>query len=179
MKNCQKTAEKHYFARVCRTLGRFCMCIGAIFAIGGLILAFLQLTQPDFASQVNNIFQQNTSNNNATTPQPETASLPAVNRFALLLIAIAIVVAIIALFWRTLKSYNNALRKAIAKCANTFHAPIFSVEVILTLTFWILAVIFLTCELPLVGLYSLAMLIANELLFIFAWASYGRPAYTL
>jgi hypothetical protein len=177
MKKQQKPTEKHYFARVCRVLGRFCMCIGAIFAVGGIILAFLRLTDPSFTDSFTSTVQHSAVE--ITTQEARATSINTPSQFDLVLFAIAITAAIIALFWRALKSYNNALRELIAKCAKLIHAPIFGVEIIGTLAFWMLATIFITSELPLLGLYTLAILIINELLFVFAWASYGRPAYTL
>ncbi len=177
MKKQQKPTEKHYFARVCRVLGRFCMCIGAIFAVGGIILAFLRLTDPSFTDSFTSTIQHSAVE--VTTQEAQTTNINTASQFVLIIVALAIATAIIALFWRALKSYNNALRTLISKCAKLIHAPIFGVEIIATLVFWMLATIFITRELPLLGLCTLAILIINELLFVFAWASYGRPAYTL
>ena len=57
--------------------------------------------------------------------------------------------------------------------------PIFLVELTLTLIFWMITLLFMFQDLPIFSLYIFITLIINELLFIFAWLSYGRPAYTL
>ena len=175
----KKSKDNHYFARICRTLGRFFMCAGAILALGLIILGILRATQPTINSQFNESFR--VINNSSATDLPTVTVNGTPHGFNLgaAMLAIAISIGIVLLFAQALKSYNSAIRKIIAKCAEYARMPIFLVELTLTLIFWMITILFMFQDLPIFSLYIFITLIVNELLFIFAWLSYGRPAYTL
>ena len=175
----KKSKDNHYFARICRTLGRFFMCAGAILALGLIILGILRATQPTINSQFNESFR--VINNSSVTDLPTVTVNGTPHGFNLgaAMLAIAISIGIVLFFAQALKSYNSAIRKTIAKCAEYARMPIFLVELTLTLIFWMITILFMFQDLPIFSLYIFITLIVNELLFIFAWLSYGRPAYTL
>ena len=179
MKKRKQSKDKHYFARTCRSLGRFVMCAGAILALGLIILGILRATQPTLNSQLNESFR--TINNSTATDLPTITVNRSSHGFNLgaAMLAIAISIGIVLFFAQALKSYNSAIRKTIAKCAEYARMPIFLVELTLTLIFWMITLLFMFQDLPIFSLYIFITLIINELLFIFAWLSYGRPAYTL
>lgn len=155
------------------------MCAGAILALGLIILAVLRATQPTINSQLNESFH--VINNSSASELPTITANGASRGFNLgaTMLAIAISIGIILFFAQALKSYNSAIRKTIAKCAEYVRMPIFLVELTLTLIFWMITILFMFQDLPIFSLYIFITLIVNELLFIFAWLSYGRPAYTL
>lgn len=155
------------------------MCAGAILALGLIILGILRATQPTINSQFNESFR--VINNSSATDLPTVTVNGTSHGFNLgaAMLAIAISIGIVLFFAQALKSYNSVIRKTIAKCAEYARMPIFLVELTLTLIFWMITILFMFQDLPIFSLYIFITLIVNELLFIFAWLSYGRPAYTL
>ncbi len=174
----KKTADKHYFARICRTLGRFSMCAGAILALGMIILGILRATQPAINTQLSESYRAINNSSVDSLPSVTNNHASGFNLGAAML-AIAVSAGIILFFAQALKSYNSSIRKAIAKVAELAHLPIFIVELALTLIFWVITILFMFQDLPVFSLYIFITFIINELLFIFAWLSYGRPVYTL
>lgn len=185
MKKKKKTTEKHYFARICRTLGRFSMCIGAVVALGLVLIYIAQMMQPQYVANPSNTTQQKIlgdaiqgniqhSVNHRVNAQPTF-----LQSIGTIFLAVAGVGVIALLFWRSLKHYNDFLRKIIAKIAKLARLPIFTVEICLTLLFWAFVTIFIAQSLPVFSVFAFFALVLNEFFFIFAWASYGRPAYTL
>ena len=175
----KKSNNKHYFARVCRTLARFAMCAGAILALGLIILGILRATQPEINAQLTESYRMI---NNSTAEELPTITVNGTSHgfnLGAAMLAVAISIGIVLFFAQALKSYNSAIRKTIAKCAELARLPIFIVELALTLIFWVITILFMFQDLPVFSLYIFITLIVNELLFIFAWLSYGRPAYTL
>ena len=181
----KKTADKHYFARICRTLGRFSMCIGAVVAIGLILIYIAQIMQPQFAANPSDVAQQKIlgdaiqSNIQYSARQNISTQPTLLQSIGTIFLAIAGVGIIALLFWRSLKNYNDFLRKIIAKTAKLAHLPIFTVEICLTLLFWAFITIFIAQTLPVFSVFAFFALVLNEFFFIFAWASYGRPVYTL
>lgn len=180
----KKTTDKHYFARICRVLGRFSMCIGAITAIGLACLGIIQALQPKATVNQSDVSQQQqlseaiSSNIRHSTQSYQDTGSPAA-QIGAVLIAIAGVILIALLFWHSLQRYNDSLRKLISQLAKHAHIPIFTVEICLALLFWAFATIIIAQSMPIFSIFTFFALIANEFFFIFAWAAYGRPVYTL
>jgi len=175
----KKTTEKHLFARICRVLGRFLMCIGAITAIGLSCLGVAQLFLPKTTTNSPNTAQQLDQVTGSMYQTGQNATISPATHIISAIVAIACIALIVLLFWRALQKYNDGLRKFIAQLAKYAKVPIFTVEICLSLLFWALATIIIAQSMPAISVFAFFALIINEFFFIFAWAAYGRPVYTL
>ncbi len=168
----------NYFGRICRFLGRINLFIGFILCIGigALLLSASILEKP--------LIRHNPDSNVTSTTShlsPKTSHTPIINIFqnqflSWLLVAIIIAATAIAIAFLAYR-YNATIRKLIASLAKHINFPIHIVELSLALLIWSPLLIMLIFSFPYAATFFIFSFIINELLFIFAWASYGMPDY--
>ena len=168
--------QQHLFARICRVLGRFFLCIGAIFTTGSLLLAVApSLFQLDHSPETIQYYSLNNFfSNSCATSSASTTSNP-----ALLILGLILTFAILAIFVLALKRYNHSIRHFIARLATQLRLSIHNTELLLTTFIWGILVIVAIAYLPIFAIPALVALAINDLLFIFAWTAYGCPVYVL
>lgn len=168
--------KKHLFARICRVIGRFLLCIGAIFLTGSLLLVaapkLFGIDEGATANQlsVGNLFSPSTSCG---------ASSSAENSFALSAIGVGVSIVLIIIFILVLRRYNETIRKTITYIAKKLHLNIHTTELLCATFIWAIVTLIAIFYAPVFSLFAIAALITNNLFFIFAWTSYGCPNYTL
>ncbi len=168
--------QQHLFARICRVLGRFFLCIGTIFATGSLLLAFApSLFRLDHSPETVQYYSLNNFFSSGCT----TNSMDATNEPALLILGLILSLAILMIFVLALKHYNHNIRHLIARLAAHLRLNIHVAELIITTLIWGILAIVTLAFLPIFAIPALAALIINNLLFIFAWTAYGCPIYVL
>ena len=107
------------------------------------------------------------------------ATVRSTNIFAAIIttsISILLALALIALI---AKIYNGHMRSIIARVARLFKVQIFTVEIIGTLIAWTITVLMFATLIPIASIIATFAFIINELLFIFAWGTYGQPNYKI
>jgi hypothetical protein len=107
------------------------------------------------------------------------ATVRSTNIFAAIIttsISILLALALIALI---AKIYNGHMRSIIARAARLFKVQIFTIEIIGTLIAWTITVLMFATLIPIASIIATFAFIINELLFIFAWGSYGQPNYKI
>ncbi len=168
--------KEHLFARICRTSGRFLLSVGAVLCAGSITIAFLPALLSKTATT-------------SSTPQPvshfyvpttaEVATSNASSSPAQLITGIIISIVIFAILILAFSSYNTSIRKFIAKTAHSLNFSIHATEIILTTIVWTIANLIVIFNLPILTLITFPAMIINDLLFIFAWTSYGCPVYVI
>ena len=169
--------KKHLFARICRVSGRFLLCVGVVFLTGSLLLA---LSPALFGIKDMSKAQSNLSISSLFAPSNCSAAANAgSNGLALSMLAVALSVGLILVFSLVLRYYNGSIRSAIAKIAKAFRLSIHVTELLCSTFIWTLVTLIAIFYTPVFSLFGFAALVLNNLLFIFAWTSYGCPRYTL
>ena len=172
----KKRQKKHLFARTCRVLGRFLLALGAILCIASVIFAVAPvLDQPK--SDESSI----TDNTPVVIPPTNPAPTDQTPSKAYVYILPSIVVVTLALFLLgvSFRHYNRTIRNTIARVAKSMKLSISSTELVLATLIWAIVNIVMIFVAPLFAILTFAALIINDLLFIFAWTSYGCPVYTI
>jgi hypothetical protein len=170
--------NKHLFARICRVIGRFLLCVGTIFLTGSILLAaaptlFGINDQSQAASNfsIENFFNPSSSCGSVTHIG---ATNPAYSA-----LGVVIFIAVITIFGVVLHHYNDSIRKFIANIAKRLKISIHSTELLCSTFIWGMVTAVTLNYLPIFALLALTILIVNNLFFIFAWTSYGCRNYTL
>ena len=168
--------KKHLFARICRVMGRFLLCIGVVFLTGSILLVaaptLFGISKGSTANQLSVGVLLNPGSSCGGSVEP-------VDNFALSAVSAGASILLLIVFAIVLRRYNDTIRKAIALIAKKLRLNIHTTELLCTTLVWAIVTLVTIFYAPVFSLFAIATLIANNLFFIFAWTSYGCPNYTL
>ncbi len=168
--------KEHLFARICRVLGRFLLCVGSILLIGTIIMAITPNHLGQKTAEESTLSRQSIAII-MTNPDPNTDNIA--TKIGLTTLSSVIIVSVAFVFIFIMRRYNADIRNIIKKIADFIHVDIHLTELILTLAVWSLVVLLTIIFAPSFSIMAFNALAINELLFIFAWTAYGCVKYTV
>lgn len=161
----------NFIARFLRASGRILLAAATILAIG-----FTVLLLPFSQNQATDSPTHTSETPVVSTPSVQPA--PSISGKLLLgFLGFVISCFIILGVYKSLRQYNNALRKAIRNFANLIRCSIYTTEMILTTVLWGIAVTLALIISPYIAIALIFTMILNILCFTFAWLFYGQPSY--
>ena len=172
----KKPQKKHLFARTCRVLGRFLLTLGAVLCVASAILAIAPLINPP-KTETPTIVEETPITTHPIQPAPTEETHQ--NSLPYVLPAVIVVTIAIFLLGISFRQYNHTIRKAIARIAKSVNLSISTTELILTTFTWAIVNLIFFFTAPIFAVLTFTAMIINNLLFIFAWTSYGCPVYTI
>ena len=169
--------KNYLFARICRVIGRFLLTLGTVFFIGSLAILFLPKPSQNSSTEGTSLSHQTIRSiiNNNTIAFADTPA----NNIALTALSIVLAISIIIIFVLVLRHYNDDIRKIIGKISKLTKLSIHQVELLATTLVWGVVVHIAVFYAPLFAIPAIAILILNELFFIFARLGYGCKDYVL
>ncbi|MCQ2570949.1 MAG: hypothetical protein MJ154_01740 [Candidatus Saccharibacteria bacterium] len=164
--------KRFLFARTLRASGRMLLFVGAMLSLGltavYTYLFFYRLNNQEAKFEPIQItMPEGVAENTVQSSNPYVAFITAI-------ISVVLAIGLIAVI---AKIYNGHIRSTIARIARLFKAQIFTVEIMSTLIVWTITTLYLAFFIPAGAIAATFAFIINELLFLFAWGSYGQPNY--
>jgi hypothetical protein len=175
----KRPQKQHLFARTCRVIGRFLLAVGAVLCVASAIMALSPVLIPQSATPVASHSKSIPSAiipDSLPTKEPSTINASS-NQY--IIPAICVVVIVLFILALAFRHYNDTIRTYIARSAKIFRTEIHVAELILATLIWTVANLIIVFNTPVFVILTLPALIINDLFFIFAWTSYGCPAYSI